>query len=77
MDNLVNLGKSFEEVEEDATNTDALEEIYSICAEIMSNNIAKKPITVEYLSDVLDLEDLSIFFNAYIEFVGDLNSVKN
>lgn len=51
-----------------------LDEIYGLCATILSNNLDQKEISSEYLSDLLDLEDLRIFYKAYIEFV---NSVLN
>ncbi|MDD2954355.1 MAG: hypothetical protein PHC95_14595 [Parabacteroides sp.] len=78
MDRMVNLGKEFEVVEgEDPDNSDAINEIYSACADIMSNNLAQKKIEVDYLSEVIDLEDLTLFFEAYTEFVNELNAVKN
>jgi len=51
-----------------------LDEIYDLCATILSNNLDQKEISSEYLSDLLDLEDLRIFSKAYTDFV---NSVLN
>ncbi len=51
-----------------------LDEIYGLCATILSNNLDQKEISSDYLSDLLDLEDLRIFYKAYADFV---NSVLN
>ncbi|MDD2954453.1 MAG: hypothetical protein PHC95_15110 [Parabacteroides sp.] len=77
MDKLIELKSAFEGVEENENNTQALGEIYDITSMIMSNNIARKKIEVDYLSEVLDLEDLMIFFESYMEFVNEINEVKN
>lgn len=81
MDSLLALDEDFKIVDEhgeDSVNSkEALDEIYSICASVMSNNIGQKKIEVDYLSDVLDLEDLIIFFESYTAFVNDLKSIKN
>lgn len=81
MDSLLALKSDFETVEEhgeeNEASAEALNEIYEICASIMSNNIGQKKIEVDYLSEVLDLEDLIIFFESYTEFVNELNKVKN
>lgn len=81
MDELVNMKSAFEELEsqegEEKNDSAALDEIYEITADIMSNNIKKKKIEVDYLSEVLDIEDLMIFFNTYMDFVNELKTVKN
>jgi len=51
-----------------------LDEIYDLCARILSNNLDQKEISSDYLSDMLDLEDLRIFYKSYADFV---NSVLN
>jgi hypothetical protein len=51
-----------------------LEEIYDLCAKVLSNNLDQKEIGSEYLADLLDLEDLRIFSKTYSDFV---NSVLN
>ncbi len=51
-----------------------LDEVYDLCATVLSNNLDQKEIGSEYLSDLLDLEDLKIFAKAYTGFV---NSVLN
>lgn len=51
-----------------------LDEIYDLCAIIFANNLDQKEIRSEYLSDLLDLEDVRIFSKTYADFV---NSVLN
>ena len=46
-----------------------------MCADIMNNNIQNKKITMEYLGKQLDIEDLTIFFQQYTEFVSEINTV--
>lgn len=71
-----NAGLSSDEVSEE--NYEALNRVYEMTARIMSNNVARKQITVEYLEDLLDLEDLIVFFSAYTDFINTLqDSVKN
>lgn len=81
MDDLLNLKTDFETVEsqgeDNEASAQALDEIYTICASIMSNNIGQKKIEVDYLSEVLDLEDLIIFFESYTDFVNELSQTKN
>lgn len=76
MDSLISLGDEFKNTESEESD-DSIENIFSACAEILSNNVGSKKITVEYLSDVLDFEDLIIFFNTYMDFVGELSDIKN
>lgn len=54
-----------------------LDEIYSSTAIAMSRNKTGKVITKEYLEDIFDIEDIIIFFNAYVEFIEELSSEKN
>lgn len=82
MDSLAELGEDFKDLEindEESQDTkEATGRIYETCAAIMSNNIARETITVDYLSDLLDVEDLIIFFESYTEFISDIQtSVKN
>lgn len=76
-DLLMELSEDFESISEDNTNAEVVDSIYSVCAEIMSNNRQGKKITSEYLSDVLDLEDMTVFLNAYVEFVTKIATLKN
>ena len=43
----------------------------------MSNNRLGKQVSSEGLAELLDIEDLIEFFQAYMEFINDINAVKN
>lgn len=78
MEHLVELGKQFDQAN-DGENGEVIEELYRACADIMSNNREKRKITPEYLEQQveMDLEDLNLFFTAYIEFVSGITEIKN
>ena len=61
----------------DEVGQGVLDDLYNVCAEIMNRNKAGKKITAEYISKILDFEDLIIFFNAYLEYVGSVSNLKN
>lgn len=62
-----------------STDTDAevMEDLYEVCAKAMSHNKGGINVTMEYLEELLDFEDILIFFNAYVEFIGGLTDSKN
>jgi hypothetical protein len=43
--------------------------IYGLTSEILSNNLKNEKIDSEYLSGLLDVEDIQILFNSYLNFV--------
>ena len=61
----------------DGDNDEALDDLYSVCARVMSRNKAGKKITKEYLEEIFDFEDIIIFFHAYVNFVSELSNAKN
>lgn len=77
MDYLIGLSGQFEKLNEQDVGQETLDCIYDICAEIMSNNRQGKNISSDEISELLDIEDLIEFFQAYMEFINDVNSVKN
>ena len=77
MDDLIALKSALESFEEDNTNTDAIDDLYSACAKIMNRNKAGVKITKEFIEDLFDIEDVIIFFNSYMNFVGELGESKN
>lgn len=56
---------------------DKIDTIYQLTAEILSNNSEYKKISEDYLSDIFDFEDITIFFTAYMQFVTGVNSDPN
>lgn len=61
----------------DNTSDESLDSLYDACAVVMSRNKTGKTITREYLENVLDFEDIIVFFNSYMEFIGELSNSKN
>lgn len=76
-DELILLKSGIETLEEDETNTEALDDLYTACARIMSRNKGGVKITTEYLSELFDFEDILLFFNTYMNFLSELTSSKN
>ena len=64
-------------LEEDMANIEAIDAVYELAAEVMSNNAGKKEITSEYLEEMLDLQDILTFFDEYSILINSLNEVKN
>ena len=55
----------------------ALDEIYHICARLMSRNKVNVKITKEYLEEIFDFEDILIFLKEDMGFISEAISVKN
>lgn len=77
MDELTSLEGSIETLDADSADLEALDDMYRVCAKIMSRNKCGIKITKEYLEDVFDYEDITIFLDAYTNFIGEISSVKN
>lgn len=67
MDDLIN----------NSDDVEAMDELYKVTAAVMSRNKTGKEITNEYIAELMDFEDIIIFYNAYLEFVGELSNQKN
>lgn len=76
MNDLVLLRSGLESLS-DGADDEALDDLYTVCARVMSRNKTGKKITKEYLEEIFDFEDIIVFFHAYIEFVSELSSAKN
>ena len=77
MDDLVLLQSGLETISEDDANVDATDELYSACAKVMSRNKGGIKISKEFLEEIFDFEDITIFFNAYMDFITEVTSGKN
>lgn len=77
MDELILLKSSVEALEDDETNTEATDDLYTACAKIMSRNKTGAKITPEFLGEIFDIEDVLIFFQNYMGFLGEVTSSKN
>lgn len=59
------------------SNDDALDRMFGLCAEIMSFNKGGIKITKEHLENIFDLEDITVFIQAYTEFITEVTNQKN
>lgn len=77
MDDLSLLQKSINDTDNDENDIEATDDLYEACARVMSRNKAGKKITKEYLAEVFDFEDITIFFNEYMDFIDEVIGSKN
>lgn len=65
--------------DEGGADAEAVNDLYDVCARVMSFNKGGIKITADYLSDScgFDLEDIMTFFNAYSEFMASITNAKN
>jgi hypothetical protein len=77
MDDLLAMRSALEDVESDDVDADVMNDLYDVCAKVMSRNKGGVTITADHLAECLDFEDIMIFFNAYMEFVGEIADEKN
>lgn len=61
----------------DMPTDEDLDALYEFCARLMSRNKAGKKITKEQLAEVLDFEDMIVFFEVYTDFVTEISGSKN
>ena len=76
MNDLVLLQASVEAINDD-TNPEVIDDLYRACAKVMSRNKAGLEITKEALEEIFDIEDITIFFNAYMEFLDEVMSANS
>ncbi len=76
LEELVNLESSI-----GITNTEddfeAFDELYGVCAKLMSRNKGGVTITKEFLEDNFDMEDILIFLKGYMSFITEISNQKN
>lgn len=77
VDDLSALQDNIDEYDNDKTNTEANDNMYEICARMMSRNKAGIKITKDYLAKIFDYEDIIIFTKGYTEFVDEVVGSKN
>ena len=61
----------------DNNNVEAADGLYDACAKVMSRNKGGITITSDYLAEIMDYEDIMIFFNAYMNFIDEVSGEKN
>lgn len=77
VERMTTLSESLEAVESSANSSEALEAVFAIASEVMSNNVGNKEITSEYLEEMLDLQDIMTFFDEYTKLIDGINEIKN
>lgn len=77
MDDLILLKSSLEAIEEDASDSEATDDLFAACAKVMSRNKGGVKISKEYLETIFDFEDIMIFFSAYMDFITEVTGEKN
>lgn len=61
----------------EAMGDNAIDELYGLCAKIMSRNKGGIKVTKEALVSLLDFEDIILFIKAYTDFISELTNSKN
>lgn len=74
MDNLMELHKTSETSSDE---TGQINDIYYVCAEILSRNLNKIKISKEIVEDIFDVEDINILLDEYFKFVNNQIAEKN
>lgn len=60
----------------DGADKEAIEDLYKVCAKVMSFNKGGIKVSVNQLANY-DLEDIMAFFNAYSEYMESVTNAKN
>lgn len=63
--------------EENGANSEAIDDLYDVCAKVMSFNKGGIKITSDYLADFFDVEDIKVFFKEYSNFIRTITNAKN
>lgn len=77
MDDLIILQDLKDSVGEEGADSEVMDGLYSACARIMNRNKSGIKIEKALLEEIFDLEDIMIFFNAYMNFINEINESKN
>lgn len=72
MEKIFQMQKDIDEVDENN-----LDEVYELLSEIMSRNVKNIKISAKELEEILDFEDIFIFFNCYTNFINGIVKSKN
>ena len=77
MDELILMQEGISTIGDDRTGSDTINDLYNACAKVMSRNKCGVKITGEYLAELLDVEDIMLFFKSYMDFMSELSNSKN
>lgn len=67
----------FSNISDNDGNVESLTDLYDTCAKMMSRNKAGRKITTEMLEEWFDIEDIVIFYDAYMDFAHEVTGRKN
>lgn len=77
MSAMTQMSDAIDELEDtNIISEEMLDDMYNLCAEIMSHNKTGTKIEPELLGEIFSIDDITIFMSAYIEFVNE-GEVKN
>lgn len=65
------------EEENTSINEETIDSLYEISAEIMSTNKTNTKVDSEELANLMDIEDLILFFNTYMSYIEKVTNLKN
>lgn len=77
MDDLLELQDELNNINEDETDLDSTDNLYSACAKVMSRNKGGIKISKEFLEEIFDFEDITIFFDTYMKFIDEVTNGTN
>ena len=77
MNTIITLQESITAVDTSTADMNTLNEMYKACALLMSRNKGGIKITKEQLEEIFDYEDISLFFNTYVDFITEIANSKN
>lgn len=63
--------------ENTSINEETIDSLYEISAEIMSTNKTNTKVSSEELANLMDIEDLMLFFNTYMSYIEKVTNLKN
>ena len=55
----------------------AVDEMYQVATEILSNNLQKKRFTVDEVGEMFDIEDLTMIYTEYSKFASGVKTDPN
>lgn len=74
MDEFIAMGQGLQDA---ASDTEAMDELYDLTAKIMSHNKGGIRITSDQIAEILDLEDIMAFIQSYTVFIQGITGSKN
>lgn len=77
LDEFIAVQSTLDAIGEDNTDPALIDDLYRVCARVLSSNKTGAKITQEYLEEIFDFDDIMIFLDAYTEFIGEIVNSKN